>query len=165
MQILTTEYSGHSGVYVSVEPDATSKAQLVDLFTSLKPPFSLDEFKEEAHMTIMYSKSNEIDIGQLGDHPDDLLALSGKLEYWGGHDDSGYLVLHMISKPASDLHDHLVGIGATHSFRDYDPHMTIAHRVPLETLSRWIETTNEHLMSNKFIIKFDRLVVTDCKQD
>lgn len=158
----TSDYDGVSGVYVSVNPSENSKAFIRKLISDTKPPFSLDQFDEEAHTTIMYSRNATIDEGRLK-IPSDISALPVKLEFWDGHDNDGYLVLSLISKPAKDFHDEVLALGAEHSFKDYHPHMTIRHGLNKESVVGWIEGANDHIKTNTKLIWFDEVKISNCK--
>lgn len=163
MKILNNGYDGIGGIYVSVIPDNTSKTHIGEYVKSLSPPFPLDIFDDEAHMTVMYSRTAGIDVNKL-EIPKDIVALPLKFEYWDGHDGDGYLVLSMISKPASELHDHILSLGAEHSFEDYSPHMTIIHGISKykKDITEWLEDANKNFKMN--LIHFNMLQYNKCKR-
>lgn len=163
MKIVNKGYTGNSGIYVSVSPDDESKKYIREMVKSLNPPFPLDIFDDEAHMTIMYSRNECIDEDQL-QFPESIVALPLKFEYWDGHDNDGYLVLKMISKPASDLHQHILELGAEHSFDDYMPHMTIIHGIYnyKKEINDWLKTVNGKCMCH--LVYFNKLTIDNCKK-
>jgi len=162
MKIENKGYYGVGGIYISVLPDNTSKSHIGEYVKSLLPPFPLDIFHDEAHMTVMYSKTSGIDVEQMV-APDEIVALPIKFEYWDGHDRDGYLVLSMVSKPASDLHDHILSLGAEHNFDDYSPHMTIIHGIGKykKEIIEWINKSNKNFKMD--LIHFNTLQYNRCK--
>lgn len=163
MKILNKGYTGNSGIYISVSPDEHSKDTIREMISKLNPPFPLDIFDDEAHMTIMYSRSETIDEDQL-QTPDSITALPIKFEYWDGHDKDGYLVLKMVSEPASHFHQHLLDLGAEHSFDDYTPHMTIIHGVYKfrDKINEWLKSIEGKYGSH--LVYFNKLTIDNCKQ-
>lgn len=163
MKIVNKGYTGNSGTYVSVSPDDESKKYIREMVKSLNPPFPLDIFDDEAHMTIMYSRHECIDEDQL-QFPESIVALPLKFEYWDGHDNDGYLVLKMISKPASDLNQHLLDLGAEHSFDDYTPHMTIIHGIYdyKDKINTWLNSIKGKLHSR--LVYFNKITIDNCKK-
>lgn len=163
MKLLDKGYKGDSGIYVSVLPTDDSKNVIRETIKNLNPPFPLDMFDDNAHMTIMYSRDEHIDEDQL-QLPDSIIALPIKFEYWDGHDNDGYLVLKMISKPASELNEHIISLGAEHSFADYTPHMTIIHKIYdyRDKINEWLEEANKNL--NSKLVYFNTAVIDNCKK-
>lgn len=163
MKIFNKGYTGKSGIYVSVSPDDGSKNSIREIVKSFNPPFPLDIFDDDAHMTIMYSRHDYIDENKL-QIPESIVALTSKFEYWDGHDNDGYLVLKMISKPASDLHQHILELGAEHSFDDYMPHMTIIHGIYnyKKEINEWLQKVNKESILK--LVYFNKLTIDNCKQ-
>lgn len=163
MKFLDKGYNGESGVYVAVLPTQESKTQILNMIKDLNPPFPLKSFDDEAHMTVVYSRNEHIDSSKII-IPEEIIALSIKFEYWDGHDKDGYLVLKMISEPAQKLHDHILMLGAEHSFKEYSPHMTIIHGISeyKSNIIKWINEINKKFISK--IIIFNTMTIDNCKR-
>lgn len=164
MNVIKTKYTGTSGIYTSATPSIESVSKIVALLESADYPFSLDKFKDEAHMTIMYCRNEAIDADSVSVE-DEIIALPLRFEHWNGHDNNGYIVLKCVSKPASDLHDHILGLGAEHSFSDYTPHITISTDVGTTDVTELIEKLTTLVKSKPvFLVNFDTINIEDCKQ-
>jgi hypothetical protein len=163
----SNEYTGTSGIYVAAIPTKSDVEHISSLVKSLDAPFSLDKFNKEAHMTINYSRKKSVDVESIKFPDNGLVGLGFKLDYWLGHDEAGYVVLRVISKGASDLHEHVLSLGAEHSFSTYDSHMTICDSAATkdpDVITNWINKANDYLKTNSFIIHFDSFTISDCKQ-
>lgn len=160
MKVFSTEYSSESGVYVAIMPTDDSKEQMNQFLTKLNPTFSLEKFNKKAHMSVVWSSEDTIDVSKLK-IPDDISAMASEFVFWDGHDDSGYIVLKCICKGSSDLHEQLIGLGATHSFPDYVPHVTIVHNIEKDQVTEWIKKANKSLSANRFLITFDTIKIED----
>ena len=120
MHVESHKYTGTSGVYVSAIPSDKSVEAIFDLIHEVSPMHThlpiemLSEFIYEAHMTIMYSRNQTIDVDAFK-VDDEILALAHEFDYWSGHDGDGYIVLKVKSAPASKLHDSILEQGAEHS--------------------------------------------------
>lgn len=155
------------GTYISAIPLRSDIEKMYELFSDLEVPFDLDTFMYEAHMTIVYSRSKSIDPTMVNQQ-DDIIGIVVGLEFWDGHDGDGYAVIRIISDDSVRLHNHIVDIGAEHSFKDYNPHMTLCDKVNKLSnhadIIEWIASTNEYLKKNPFVIHFDVIRIEDCNQ-
>lgn len=171
MKINQSTYNGNSGIYIAVEPTHESMKKIHDVLLTLNCPVPLDQFKDEAHMTVVYSRQQAIkDLTAVhkfaSDNPT-INALTTQLEFWEGHDKSGYLVLKMTSALSRMLNGIAINSGAKHSFDDYTPHMTILNGFNEDQQSKiqeWIKTANGILTSIPFLVEFDKIIIDDCKQ-
>lgn len=117
-------FTGQSGGYVSVFPDADSQDKLVEWAYQLGFWLGPEEV-EDLHCTVMYSKVfaptyNEVEAGRI---------FTGRLlnfEYWEGADCIGYVVAVMESKDLKERNLQWADRGAQHSFPDYTPHVTLS---------------------------------------
>lgn len=162
------KYTHTSGMYVSINPTKPDMNMIKSIVARLNPPFSLDEFSEEAHMTIMYSRGEQPDVNQLEIPENNVIGLCVGVEYWAGHNNNGFIVLRLISKMASDLHDHILSIGAEHSFKTYDPHMTLvthASDIDDKAVTTWVNKAHVYFKQHPLIVHFDTINIEDCKQD
>lgn len=164
---VNNSYGGSGGIYVSAIPTKESIDTIMGFLKSNGYPLSLDKFQEDAHMTIMYSKKASINTNEII-VPDSIIALSLELDIWDGHDHDGYLVLKVTSNPAKELHDHLDTLGGEHSFKTYEPHISINSKLYSEsdprTIKDWSMTVNGLLRNQPFLVRFDSLNIEDCKQ-
>lgn len=162
-----TKFNGNSGVYVSAIPVDTDIVYIKNLVSKLDPDFSLDKFYDEAHMTIVYSRDSTISIKDINIDEKEFVGLCYKFEYWSGHDSSGYVVLRLFCKSASDVHNHILDIGAEHSFASYDPHITICDECSTNEsdILKWIDKANTFIDKNQFVIRFNKINIEDCNQD
>lgn len=167
MQLHAHKYTHSSGIYACGIPDESSRNAILQMVQLTNPPFSLEKFQAEAHMTLIYCRTESPLIPEL-DLSEPLMALAHKFEFWPGHDDSGYVVLKCFSKPASVMHDAFIDAGACHGFSDYTPHISIAHRFDHSDMAKindWLKRANAIMLHAPLLVKFDVVNVEDCKQD
>lgn len=115
------------GVYLSVVPNEKALASLVELSASLGLPLSKAE-QEELHCTVVYSKAIPECIDSLSASLDPGAAYEVRivgLEWWGGHDNAGYVVLRLQSPALAELNREWLAAGCTSSHAGYNPHITL----------------------------------------
>lgn len=154
--------------YVSVVPTATSVSRLINFIrrvlddTSIRKAM-IDQLNAEAHVTIMYSKENGMDIKNVKDasilttfnNPDTGLPWTGdvkKFEYWGGHNGSGYIVAILKSLDMVKLNKKWKKYKLEHSHDDYVPHITILN--PADNFVTLLENMNNNLQYNPLRLEF-----------
>ena len=128
-----------AGTYVSVEPNNAAKNQLKAIAQALGFVLTADDLME-LHSTVCYAKgtfatdpvadSNRVFVGRIKD-----------LQYWGGHDGDGYLVVVLDSPSLMTRHKEWLMRGLVHSFPDYIPHVTLKTKLKLNAFL-------EHAMVN-----------------
>ena len=162
----TTDYSGKSGLYCCVTP-VKGFGQLRKILSDRLEEENIDcEPFEEMHCTIMYSRDDaphSIRVIQLLDAPPfSYKAWTDKLDYWDGHDGKGYLVLRLTSHDLAVRHEQYKDLGCTHSFPNYEAHITIASDIKKPDC---FAELNRMLKNNKFEITFNGEHVEDIKGD
>ena len=163
----TTDYSGKSGLYCSVAP-VSGFAQILNI---IREPLENEGLKvysqEEFHCTVMYSKEeapHSIRVIKLLDaQPYTWKGWSDKLDYWPGHDGSGYVVLRINSRDLAIRHEQYKDLGCKHSFPEFEAHITIADDVAFKPTC--LTDLNRVLSALKFEITFGGEHVEDIKAD
>lgn len=166
MKIEYKEYTKENGIYVCAELSKKSLDVLNKWLIETNPPFSIEYYQNEAHMTIMYSKHSYANLKFLEFPTDNIFGLSIAFEYWEGHDKDGYVVLKIISDAAKNLNKRISDSGAEHSFNDYTSHVTINNKVGPVTddVKHWLEIATAKIKKTPFILEFDAIKISDCKQ-
>jgi hypothetical protein len=166
-----TKMTGNGSTYACLKPASGETKRLLNLIVSTRPPFDPDTLRDEAHVTLVYSREHQVDqralnAAMLGIQYPCVEACVTSVEYWEGHDKDGYAVIKLCSKDAAELNKAFIAAGAKHSFDDYQAHMTICGKVgPLTpAVSDWLKRINKYLECNKFELCFDRVCVEDIKK-
>ena len=166
-----TKMSGNGSTYACLVPASGETKRLLDLVVATRPPFDPDTLRDEAHVTLVYSREAQVDVaaldaGLLGIKFPCVSARVVSVEYWEGHDKDGYAVLKLDSNQAAELNKAFQAAGAKHSFDDYQAHMTICGKVGPQTaeVSEWLQRINKYLDGNKFELCFDKVKVEDIKK-
>ena len=152
--------------YVSVVPTLSSAHRLIQWLRAGISDMDLLETMAcslygEAHVTIMYSRKQGIDLTKIPD-PAKLTsymyygkALLGKIkefEYWDGHNDKGYLVAKLDSPELCALNEKWKQLGLKHSFDDYTPHVTIVS--PFAENAPMVAALNQRLIDHPLSMEF-----------
>ncbi len=123
----TFEYTGTHGFYCQVSVPSEEARFIAKLLKqnglSKLVPADLDGL----HCTIMYSKDaipKEVVDSNLGSIKA-FKAYVQRIESWEGHDKKGYITLKLNSIELNKRHNFWKQAGATHSFEDYTPHITL----------------------------------------
>ena len=111
-----------AGTYVCVLPDVKSKLKLLKIGRLLG--FDLQPELQELHATVMYSRGFLPSDDTVHPREEHESVITG-LEFWPGHDKSGYVVATLQSTGLQALHKKWLGRGLVHSFEDYQPHVTL----------------------------------------
>ena len=163
-------YNG--SVYACMKPARGETKRLYDIVVQTRPPFDPDTLRDEAHVTLVYSRKAGVDRAALDlngmavRYPRPTARVVG-VEYWEGHDKDGYAVLKLDSPEAAALNREIQAAGAKHSFDDYQAHMTICGKVGPQTaeVSEWLRRINRFLDSQVVTLAFDRICFEDIKGD
>lgn len=162
-------FSGQSGLYASVVPVYGTR----DLWSRLTDTFKkfevIPEPEDELHVTLMYSREHAPDVFHLenmfADPLHSIHAKPSRLEYWNGHDNDGYVVLHLESEDLHRRHAHYKEIGCTHSFEDYAPHMTVVKGLDnTPDVQAAIDEINKHLQEIEYRIVLGGEAFSDIKE-
>ena len=172
MAIDATKFSGNGSTYACLVPAAGETLRLLDVVLGTQPPFDPSTLRDEAHVTLVYSREQQVDLVRfqrdymtnMGLKP--VTATVDRVEYWEGHDKDGYAVFKLQSPEAAGLNGVLIACGAKHSFDNYQAHMTICGKVGPQTaeVSEWLQRINKYLDGNKFELCFDKVKVEDIKK-
>jgi hypothetical protein len=132
---MMNSYTGLDGLYACVKPVITSNYGFRLLKQALRRdgspgnPGGMDELETDPHVTVMYSQT-PVKVGLI--HrilvQEKSKVYKGEVEgldYWGGHDKRGYLVVKVRSPELQALHEKFKAAGAIPSYSKYNPHMTV----------------------------------------
>jgi 2'-5' RNA ligase len=121
-------YSGETGFYSVAYPTQDSVRNLHDFLTG---EVGVDAERLDApstwHVTIMTSPDfapKKRDIPVL-DRNAMFPASVKKFNYWGGHDNKGYIVAELESPALLKQHEFWKGLGCKHTFDPFTPHVTL----------------------------------------
>ena len=142
---LDSFFSGEHGCYVYCVPEEFPiKEAVVKAFPELAVVADAD-----LHCTIMCSPEGTPDNDSafnLLDDTKEFIASAGKLTYWPGHDEAGYLVLQLVSSDLPNRHSQWKSLGCIPTFPSYDPHVTLASKFEVpENFEARIAEFNEYL--------------------
>ena len=163
LPVSTDGHTTNGGTYSKAVPTDDSAQSLMRFILDSKPPFDPAELRDEAHVTLVYSKEKSIDLDKLKMNTINLSARVTGVEYWDGHNNTGYVVAKLASDTLPCLHQSLKDAGAQHSFPEYSPHMTIGAKVGAKTpeMAEWVERANGLLKVSDLPMTFKSVVVED----
>jgi 2'-5' RNA ligase len=156
--------------YACALPDRESRRRLLEAVLATEPPFDPAELRDHAHVTLVYSRKAGADMARLR-LPEQGMSVEAHvcgLEYWDGHNDTGYVVVKLESQGLHDLHERLKAAGAEHSFPDYSPHMTVAAKVGPKTpaIEAWLQRAAPEIVADcNLSVRFDRVQAEDIRED
>lgn len=120
--------------YVSVVPTKSSVYRLISFLENsgenLLQREYLNDLYSMCHVTIMYSKEKAPEKASVRpfqhyQYNTPLIGTVTEFEECDGHNNEGYLVAKLDSPDLSKLHEKWKLLGCEHSFKDYEPHITI----------------------------------------
>jgi hypothetical protein len=171
MTIDVTKMSGNGSTYACLIPATGEAERFLDVVLKTAPPFDPETLRDEAHVTLVYSREKQVDMdklnaGLLAVRHDGATARAISVEYWEGHDKDGYAVLKLDSCDAAALNKAFIAAGCKHSFDDFQAHMSICSKVGPQTqaVSEWLQRINKFLDGNSVTIRFDRINIEDIKE-
>ncbi len=140
-----------NGLYVWVDPDEESVLKLQHLMSGA--PFKTVQ-STALHATVLYhQKALPHTIKIPIDRP--LAATVRELIVWDEKDGEKIVVAALDSPDLQGLHAELKDQYLTHSFPDYNAHVTVGKKVDLNAASRiWLSKTNEALEANPLQLVF-----------
>lgn len=147
------------GLYVFLTPNDAALVNLAQLLASCPvKTYNVTEL----HCTALYCVSDDLPSLQDSDIPSDMprkARVSGVVQ-WEDHKGRTIWVLALDSPDVQTLHTQLVGgLGFTHSYPDFNPHISIAKDVTVDAAARtWFDQVNEALETHKVYIQFDDAV-------
>jgi hypothetical protein len=167
-----TALTDNGTAYVCMLPAAGEVRRMMDLLDLTRPPFDPTTLRDEAHVTLIYSRKAGLDPSKvrpvLGPH---IVAWITGVEYWEGHDKDGYAVFKLESPEADAANRMLAAAGAQHSFDKFQAHLSICSKVGPETpeVRAWVRRAGD-MLSPPFggapmAIRFDRIRAEDIKED
>ncbi len=143
-----------SGLYVWCDPDEEGVLTVQQLLTSA--PFKAEN-STEYHVTVLYHNGalpHQIRIPV--DRP--ISARATHFEKWDTPK-GNVLVLRLDSTGLQSLHDELLREGLTHSFPDFNAHLTVAKNVEgAGRTQAWIESRNHYLEMCPVEIRFESAI-------
>jgi hypothetical protein len=117
-------------------------------------PFKLEN-TTEYHTTVLYHKG-ELPFGIMVPNDRQCRARVAELAVWDNHKGDKIVVALLDSPDLQTLHKQLLDEGLTHSFPDYNTHMTLGKRIEMNAATRlWLHSRNEFLSVVDFDIVFD----------
>lgn len=166
---LSIDFSGFSeyaGMYSRMIPIAgKEKNAITNLITSNPPPFKINEYFTDPHLTVIWSRLalTRSDILSVCPRSRRFDAAVTGVSYWEGHNRVGYVVLNIESSDIHELHELLLKLGAKHSFETFEQHITIATGVGAlnPEIRNWMGVINERLWQRPLPIQLSSLSFSD----
>lgn len=140
-----------TGLYVWATPDEPSILKVQHLMKGA--PFKTEN-TTAYHVTVVYHNQEMPETPEI---PQDraMAAQATALDLWET-DKGNVLVLSLYSPCIHALHDEFMDEGFTHTFDEYNPHITVAYDVPNDPKARlWIEHANKHLAEHPMLLRMD----------
>jgi hypothetical protein len=142
----------HDGLYVWVDPDEASTLKVQRLMRGA--PFKLEN-TTEYHTTVLFHKG-DLPFGIIVPNDRQCRARIAEFAVWDDNNGEKIVVALLDSSDLQTLHKQLLDEGLTHSFPDYNAHMTLGKRVEMNAATRlWLHSRNEYLSVIDFDITFD----------
>lgn len=163
MKICSRNYTGGSGIYAKAMPDYNTSMEMHRLIVQSEPPFSVDWFVNQSHISLILSDCSPIDT-RLKIKSKPIVVHLERAEYWTGGNNSGFAVF--LLKPNSKL-DHLhqlfIALGACHKYPSYTPHITIGMGVGARTpeIENWLTRINSLIVARNVPLFFNRIRIQD----
>jgi hypothetical protein len=149
-------YTGTSGFYASLTLSQQSQVMLKELCSILGLPYTEED---ELHVTLMYSPDNVPSIINMPKLP--CTGLTAALDIFGA--DSDALVLKLNAPYLEQIHEDLLKAGCQHTWPEYQPHVTLANKVPIDKGT--FKYANLMLRRNgPFQIQFVALTIEDIRK-
>lgn len=162
---ISTRYSGKSGLYACVTPLKGMREIATKLLPELPDGF---ELPDDIHCTLMYSREvapQPLPVFKLLSAGEgQYQAVADSVKYWPGHDGKGYLVLCLHSEDLNLRHRQWLELGAKHSFKDYQAHITLATGLDAPISASAIKLMNLILRRNGFRVILGAECVEDIKE-
>lgn len=147
------EHDSRGGLYVWVDPDEHSVLKIQQLMAGA--PFKLRD-STEYHATVLFHKG-ELPHGVRPPIDRPCKATITGLLLWEDHKKRNIVVLGLDSPDLQRLHAELLGESLTHSFPDYEVHISVGKDVEMNAETRiWLEGRNEYLKASPLDIEFDQ---------
>jgi 2'-5' RNA ligase len=126
------EYAKHKdGTYVSFEMTQESK-DLLDHFVEMNLGLTERVDKKTYHITVIYSRTPVPAAEKFKETGAQMSARAEAYEVFPTKSDGKCLVMRMVCPAAAGLNATLTGLGATSSYGEYKPHVTIAYNITQE---------------------------------
>jgi hypothetical protein len=141
------------GLYIWVDPDEQSILKIQKLMAGA--PFKTEN-STEYHTTVLYHKG-ELPFNIMIPHDHPCQARVDSLAVWDDHKGDKIVVALLDSPDLDTIHDQLINEGLTHSFPEYNAHLTLGKNVKMNAATRlWLHSRNEYLANVDFHITFDQ---------
>lgn len=161
-------YSERAGMYSKLIPTPGKEKTAISnlLLKSGRVPFQINEFFDDPHLTVIWSKAviSQREIQSFcGDNCRRYAGKATGISYWEGHGKVGYIVLNIESSDIQEFHELLIKMGAVHSHNSYEPHVTVASGVGTlnPEIRNWIASVNEKLKRKALPISFGSMSFSD----
>lgn len=142
----------HDGLYVWVDPDTASLLKIQRLLKGA--PFKVEN-TTEYHTTVLYHKG-DLPFGLMIPNDRQCRARIKEFVLWDDAKGEKIVVALLDSPDLQTLHKQLLDEGLTHSFPEYNAHMTLGKRVEMNAATRlWLHSRNEFLSVVDFDITFE----------
>lgn len=142
----------HDGLYVWVDPDEQSILKIQRLLA--KAPFKTVN-STEYHTTVLYHKG-DLPFGVKVPNDQQFTARLSELVVWDVPSGEQIVVALLDSPSLDTLHKQFLDEGLTHSFPEYNAHMTVGKNVEMNAATRlWLHAHNEYLATVETNIVFD----------
>lgn len=157
------KYTATKGVYACAKPKETDVRGILRAVELLGSPVDPDELRNRAHVTLVYSKHQDLSDKNATPDQQPLWATVSGVEYWDGHNGAGYVVIKLESPVFNDLNRFFIENGAKHSFDDYCAHMTLCAKAGPRTPEVLEFVRNLAYMLRGLRLTFDKVCVEDLK--
>lgn len=155
-------FNGQAGLYVSRVLDELSSIKLTDFVHKYALAEMSEEDFQELHCTIIGSP--DCIVRDLTPVNQPCAARVIRFEFWEGHDNAGYLVAILQSQALQQIHTLWQARGATHTFEEYQPHITIQTPYDMTGERQNFLHANCALQCDPMLIYLHKEIVEDCKQ-
>jgi hypothetical protein len=156
------DYSGQNGLYSCVTPDDEAK-EVLSVLTGI---LDFEPEPDKYHCTVMYSET-PIPIDQaVVDDTQEFRAELTHAKHIEGHDNKGYVIVNLKCPELCAEHERFKQLGATPTFDDYMPHITLYSGVDLTPdMKDKIHELNEYIDQFQTHIVLKDHFVGDLKPD
>jgi hypothetical protein len=140
------------GLYVWVDPDESGVLVIQEILKGA--PFDTVN-TTDYHATVLYHKG-KLPVNAVMPHDRVCHARIKELVIWEAHDGESIIVALLDSPALQAVHAALLAQGLTHSFPDFNAHVTVGKRVKSSPAVRlWLDKRNDMLAENTVVIGFD----------
>jgi len=147
------------GFYAWLDPNEDGYATLSEFKRRFRTPELKYENTTGLHTTLIYHTGPLPDDPVLPEDPVQLSALGTNVECWEDHKGRSILVLRLYSPDIEKLHNQLVSQGFSHSFPDYNAHVTLGKFE--EFNPDIVRDMNAYLDAKPMVVEFQPKIYAD----